>query len=214
MYLTLMELTTTPATRRAFLEREGSYHELLARQPGLRAVLTVRSLGNPGTYLRGSVWDDLEAADAFIGGAAEEAWHAANPFNNLGTLARPVEAYDLALEVGQAVDAIAPGMTVVLLRWTLVIKQGFAQAFEESRKAIFELRQQHIQGFVRSSLYRFLGTPDRYLVVNTIANRAASLADLDSVPLQEFMTTHPPSAYTTTPLEINTYEVVRVTRHA
>jgi quinol monooxygenase YgiN len=214
MYLTLIEATTTPATRRAFLEREGRFQDLVAKQSGLRAVITVRSLGNPGTFARGTLWESAETAGAFAGGAEAEAWFTANPLGTLGTLTRPVEAYDLALEVGDPATAIAPGMHMVLVEWALDMKPGYAQAFEQSRKELFDLRKQHNPGFVRSSLYRYMGDASRYLAVNTTVDRAASLASEDSAPIRAFLAAHPGSAYSTAPRRGTAYEVVTVKRHA
>jgi hypothetical protein len=213
MYLTLVEGTTTPGTRRKFLEREASYHDLATKQSGLRAVITVRSLGNPGIYARGTLWDSPEVAETFVGSAEMEAWFTANPLGNIGTVTRPVEAYENVLEVGEAATALAAGMHMVLAEWTLDMKAGYGPAFEQSRKELFELRKQHTQGFVRSSLYRFMGAPNRYLAVNTTVNRAAALAALDSTPIQAFQQSHPGSAYTSVPLRINAYEAVKVSRH-
>ena len=85
----------------------------------------------------------------------------AHPPQLLGTWAGPQEAYDVLFRVtGEGQPAYAG-----LVDWTLDPRPGNAARFERSRKEIFELRKQHVSGFVLNGLGRVFDHEYRYQVV-------------------------------------------------
>lgn len=210
MNLVLNEVSVIPGKMRTYLEREERFHSLAAKQQGVRATLTVRSLGYPTRFARGSIVDSVGAVHAFLESPDFEAFSAANPFAGLATAVRPIELYESVAEVGEAAAALTPGMHMRTVEWTVTLAR--MQAFERSRRALFELRQKHSQGFVRSVLYRFLGAPNRYFIAHTSTNREAGMSGITTPELQAFQAAHPASAYTSTAATVNEYEVAKVTR--
>jgi len=213
MNLELVEGFVIPGKQRAALEREDRFHALLATQPGVLAAALFRSWGYPGRYARAVFWESIDALYTVRGSAELEAFFEANPVSAVVNVTRPPEGYELVLEVGAAVRTLAPGMHTATVEWTLERRAGVAAAFEQSRRELFELRQKHMPGFVRNSLYRFLGAPNRYLIAITTQSRLGG-QDQEATELQAFVAAHPASAYTSTPLGYNTYEVVKVSRPA
>jgi hypothetical protein len=212
MNLVLNEVSVMPGKLRSYLEREQGLHELLAKQPGARAILTVRSLGNPTRFARGGLVDGLAAVHASLESPETEAFLAANPFAGLARAVRPIELYESIAEVGEAAAELKPGMHMLLIDWILDGGPPMVRPFEESRRALLELRQRHSQGFVRSSLYRFLGAPNRYIVVHTSSSREAGMGGLGAAELQAFQAAHPRTIYSSVPPTPAEYEVVKVTR--
>jgi len=99
-----------------------------------------------------------------------------------------------------------------LVDWTLDPRPGNATSFERSRQEIFELRKQHVSGFVLNGLGRLFGHHYRYQVVQFYSTMDALQAASPGSPipqLQAFGEAHPPSAYASTPLSAEVYEVVQ-----
>jgi hypothetical protein len=209
MHLILDEVMVAAGKLRSFLDREERFHAFLAKQLGLRVMALVRSLGNPMRFARGGHLENVQSAYALLASPEFEDFQATNPLAGIGTPVRPLELYELIADAGEAA-ALTPSMHMLAIEWTLDGRPGVAAAFEHSRRALFELRQKH-QGFVGSSLYRFLGTPNRYLVVHTSTSREAVVSGLTAPEVQAFQAGHPPSTYTSTALTINEGEVVKVT---
>ena len=211
MNLVFNEWLVNAGRLRAFLEREEQLHQLVAKQPGTRATITARSCGNPMRFGRGGLAESPGAVHAILASAEFEAFAAANPARDITTPLRPLELYESVTEVGEAAAALKPGMHLVIVDWTLLPGIGVADAFENSRKALFELRRDEGGGFVRSSMYRFLGSPNRYLIVNTSTGRDAVRAAMRAPKMQAFVAGHPASTYAAAAPAINEYEVFKVT---
>jgi len=215
MNLVLTEGTVTVGKLRAYLEREERFHALVAKQAGTRAIITFRSLGNPMRFGRAAFVESAAALNTTLESPAFEAFMADNPLAGLVTPTRPpLEVYELAAETGRAAMALEAGMPAVLVDWTLG-SAAAAGPFESSRRELFELRQKHDRAFVRSSLYRYLGSPGRYLVAHSASGRELSAEWLRTPEVQAFQDAHPLASYgATTASAANVYEIVKVTRPA
>lgn len=210
MHLIVNEATVPAGKLRAFLDREERFHAVLVKHAGFRGAVLIRSLGHPLRFARGTLLESAPSAYALLTSPEFEDFMAANPVAGFLTPVRPLELYELVADAGVAATALTPGMYIAGVEWTLDGRPAVAAAFEHSRRTLFELRQKY-DGFVRSSLYRFLGTPNRYFVVNTSTSREAMMSGLATPEVQTFQAGHPPSTYTSTAPTINEYEVVKVT---
>jgi len=205
MYLVRTELT---AQAGGSGELEAQISKLGGIRKGMQGYLgqtLLRSYGHPSKYAVTSRWDNPEAHWAFTNGQAFSGFA-----KGLGTApgfaVTSQHGYDSVFEVDGPQGAAAPSTCEVLVDWT--ISQGRAQAFENSRRALFELRQKLVKGFVSARLRRSAGTPNRYLVINILASREDARAANAIPELQAFQVAHPGSAYASAPPVAEAYHVV------
>lgn len=211
MYATRVDLMVAFGKAAAFEERSAQQLDLIQPQPGFQARRLLNSLGCPARYTVLSFWDSREAARDAVRSTAIQKFVEANPVPDWVTMTRPVEAYEQVHTIeGQA---SAPGQVpgqAVLIDWTLNPGIENAEAFEQSRKEIFELHRQHNPGLLRHRLLRYLGGGGRYLVVNATTGREAMLAAFKHPEIQPYAQAHPHSAYAPAAPTIDVCEPVRV----
>ena len=101
-----------------------------------------------------------------------------------------------------------------LVDWS--IKPGMAGAFESNRKALFELRKKHLsgRGWVSSRLGRFLGSPNRYMILNLHSSVEAfgvGTANDPAAPpeMQEFNRATPGADFYSVPNVQERFEVIQ-----
>lgn len=208
MYATRTEMIVSAGNARAYETAwTPQFIALHKTQPGFQSSLLLNALSYPGKYVLLIRWDNREARQTFAKGEAFSAFMQAHPPQAFGTLGRPREAYDVCCRV--AGDG-QPGY-VTLVDWTLDARPGNAASFERSRQELFEIRKQCVPGFVFNALGRLDGHLYRYQVLGAYRTREAlQAANPDStIPqLQAFLGAHPFSAYASTPLQAEAYEVV------
>jgi heme-degrading monooxygenase HmoA len=208
MYAIRTEVKVGPGKALAWEAWWTKASELGKAQQGFQVGTMLNSLSFPAKYVSLTLWESREAGRAFARGEAFSALFQAHAVQELGTLGRPQEAYDVLTRVmgeGQAAYAI-------LVDWTLDPRPDNAASFERTRKEIFELRKQYIPGFVGNGLGRLLGHPYRYQVVQFYSTMDALRAGGfgSQIPqIQAFGAAHPPSEYASAPFSGEAYEVIR-----
>lgn len=206
MYLVRTELGVSPGGAG---ELEAQITKLGEGRKGTAGYLgqtLLHSYGHPSKYAVTSRWDNVEAHFAWAAGS-----QFANFVKGLGTPGFAVSSqhgYEGVFEVDapgmQA--AVASSSCEVLVDW--IISPGRGQSFENSRRALFELRQKHAKGFVSARLRRSAGVPNRYLIINIYTNAADARAANAIPEVAAFNAGHPYSAYASAPPSIEAYHVV------
>jgi heme-degrading monooxygenase HmoA len=208
MYATRTELMVAPGKARAWEAFWAKVSELGKAQQGFQAGMLLNSLSYPAKYVSLTLWESREAGRAFAKSEAFSALFQATSVQELATLGRPQEAYEVLMRVaGEGQPAYAG-----LVDWTLDPQPDNAASFERTRKEIFELRKQYVPGFVANGLGRLLGHQYRYQVVQFYSTMdALSSAVLGSqIPqIQALIEAHPNSKFASTPVSGDRYEVVR-----
>ena len=208
MYAIRTEVMVVPGKVRAFEAWWAQLSALGKAQPGFQEGMLLNSLSYPAKYVFLMRWESREARQAWSKSEAFSAFFQANPAQELVTLGRPQEAYDVLFRVtgtGQAAY-------VSLVDWTLDRRPDNTASFERTRKELFELRKQYVPGFVANGLGRLLGHQYRYQVVQFYSTMDAFSAggSGSQIPqLQAFGGAHPPSEHASTPFSAEVYEVVR-----
>src|SRR5215204_3994604 len=151
MYATRVEVMVPFGKADAFEERAVRQGDVLQRLDGFRARRVLNALGCPAKYALLTFWESREAARVAVRGAAIRSFLEASPQPDWGTIVRPVEAYDETFTVEGQAQGQTPGQ-VTLIDWTLTPGQDIAEAFEQSRRNLFELHRLHNPGFLRCRL--------------------------------------------------------------
>jgi len=120
-----------------------------------------------------------------------------------------VEAYDETFTVEGQAQGQTPGQ-VTLIDWTLTPGQDIAEAFEQSRRNLFELHRLHNPGFLRCRLLRYLGAPGRYLVVVASTGRETMLQAFRHPEIQRYVQDHGIARYAPAAPVVEVFEPVRV----
>jgi heme-degrading monooxygenase HmoA len=209
MYATRIDVTVAFGKAAAFEERMARQNEVLHALAGFQARRVLNSLGYPAKYTVLSLWDSREAARAGVRSTAMQAYVEANPQPAWGTITRPVEAYEEVHTVEGQAQGQTPGL-VTLIDWTLHPGPDTAEAFEQSRRELFELQRQHNPGLVRHRLLRFLGAPGRYLVTNAATSQAAMRQAFRHPEIQRYAQEHPTTMYAPAPNVVEFFEPIRV----
>jgi heme-degrading monooxygenase HmoA len=193
---------------RAFEAWWAQFSALVHAQRGFHEGTLLNSLSYPAKYVFLMRWESREARQVWAKGEVFNDFMQANPPQQLVTLGRPQEAYDVLVRVtGEGQPAYAG-----LVDWTLDPRPGNAASFERSRQEIFALRKQHVPGLVLNGLGRLFGHQYRYQVVQFYSTLDALQAASPGSPipqLQAFGQAHPPSTYASTPPNGEVYEVVQ-----
>jgi heme-degrading monooxygenase HmoA len=208
MYATRTELMVAPGKARAWEAFWAKVSELGKAQQGFQAGMLLNSLSYPAKYVSLTLWESREAGRAFAKSEAFSALFQATSVQELATLGRPQEAYDVLMRVMSEGQSAYAG----LVDWTLDPQPDNAASFERTRKEIFELRKKYVSGFVANGLGRLLGHQYRYQVVQFYSTMdALSSAVLGSqIPqIQALIEAHPNSKFASTPVSGDRYEVVR-----
>ena len=180
--------------------------EVLKAQKGFQALVHGNSLGYPAKHTGVVRWESREAARAWGQSPALQAFFKANPIEGLFTILRPAEAYEFVLGVGEPSGQVRYG---VLVDWHIdALRPGNAAAFESSRKRVFELRQKQGKGFVSNRLWRSLGNPPKYLVIQGYTSREDARAAQAMPELQEIARAYRWNDYASTPPAIEEFEVI------
>jgi heme-degrading monooxygenase HmoA len=211
MYATRIEVMVAFGKAEAFEERAARQTDVLQSLDGFQARRVLNSLGCPAKYTLLSFWESREAARAGARSSAMRDFVEANPPPEWGTIVRPVEAYEEVHTVEGS--ASAPGQIpgqVTLVDWTLSPGIDVAEAFEQSRRGLFELQQQHNPGLLRHRLLRYLGAPGRYLAINAVTEYDAMLAAFRQPEIERYLREHPASRYAPGPPQAEHFEPVRV----
>src|SRR5712692_3208256 len=161
MYATRTEVMVAPGKALAWEAFWAKISELGKAQQGFQAGTLLNSLSYPAKFVSLTLWESRDAGRAFAKSAAFSALFQATSVQELATLGRPQEAYDVLMRViGEGQSAYA-----LLIDWTLDPRPDNAASFERTRKEIFELRKQYVPGFVGNGLGRLLGQDRKYQVV-------------------------------------------------
>jgi heme-degrading monooxygenase HmoA len=209
MYATRSEGTVAAGKAAAYEERVARQADVLQRLPGFQARRVLNSLGCPTKYTVINFWESREAARSGMRSAPIQAFLEADPPPSWFTLTRPVEAFEQVHTIEGQAQGQTPGQ-VTLIDWTLHRGLETAEAFEQSRRELFELHRQHNPGLVRHRLLRYLGGPGRYLAINAVTGREAMLAAFRQPDIQRYLREHPETAYALAPSVVESFEPVRV----
>jgi hypothetical protein len=152
-----------------------------------------------------TVWERREAALAWLKSAGRARFSERN-----GALAAQVIASSEPLRAYEKLHRVSGAGTpwvVISTDWTVNPAKG--QGFEDSRKDLFALFQRSApDGWALSSLLRFLGEPEQYVVLHATTSLEAARA-LPRLPeVQQFGQAHSPSTYTTVPPASTFSEIV------
>ena len=198
MYFVRTEIMVRPG---AASEVEKLWPELFKGQKGLQLAILGNSLGYPAKYVSGTRWDSREAFLGFYKSAGLQAQY--RSMAELITFSRPQEAYEQVFRVG---SPSAPGSHAVLIDWT--VNPGNGPAFESNRKELFELRQKHGKGFGVNTLWRFLGSANRYLITQAWNSREEAQAAAAVPEVAAFIRAHPYTEFGNAPGQPESYAVV------
>ena len=205
MYVTRAETTVVAGRAGDYEERAKRLGELVKSQRGFQGRLLLNSFGYPGKWATLTFWESREAARAWARSPQNVAFIQANPLQGISTLNRPAEAYAVIHDVSSSGE---PG-SVNLLDIALDVRPGNAAAYEASRKELFELRKKHWPGFVSDRLLRFLGGPNKYLIVRQLTSREALPAPQPVPETQAYNAAHPITEWASTPNITERYEVMQ-----
>jgi len=184
--------------------RQARFLEFLKAQAGFQAGFLLNSLGYPYKYVRLARWESREAQRAFAKSKTLSDYLKANPNDGSYTPGGPQQAY----EVIAIFDGDGEAKYAGLVDWTIQV--GSAAAWENNRKALFELRKKHLngKGWVSSRLARFLGAPGRYTILNLFSS-PDGFAGGDNVPaIQEFTRANPTTEMISAPGVQERFEIV------
>jgi len=135
-----------PGKARAWEAWWAKVSELGKAQQGFQAGTLLNSLSYPAKYVSLTLWESREAGRAFAKGEAFSAFFQATSVQELATLGRPQEAYDVLTRVmGEGQSAYAS-----LIDWALDPRPENAASFERTRKEIFDLRKRRSRRYRRS----------------------------------------------------------------
>jgi heme-degrading monooxygenase HmoA len=209
MYVTRQEYQIQGLRLAEFEERTNRLGEVLQGCNGYQGRRLLRSAGHPNRYTILGLWDSFDDAEAAVRGPVR-AYVDKNPQPEWIVPVRPVEAYEQVHEIASGgAQGVIPGH-VILVDWTLSRGPGSGPAFEASRKEIFTLHQQQSEGFLRHRLLRFLGSSDRYLVLNAWTSIDAARAAFQSAQAQALAQKHAASEFTAIQPSGHIYTPVRV----
>jgi heme-degrading monooxygenase HmoA len=202
MYSLVNEFTVTAGRADEFEAAAKALFDLLAQTPGWQGGVLLNNAGYPARFTLGSNWDERATSRAFTRSQPFKDLIREHPLDGIALPSRPAEAYELIDQIAEPGQAGAS----MAVRWT--IDQGKTAAFEESRRALFAARKQFGRGVVRSALYRFLGDPRRYIVYHSALERADLQAFFASPEAAAWQQQYGQEQYTSTPTEIDLFEVV------
>jgi heme-degrading monooxygenase HmoA len=178
-------------------------------QPGFVRALLGNAPGQPAVYLSLVIWQSREAARGWSRGEAGRPFRDELRQQTFLSRARPSEAFDLLFE--RVATPFAVGH-IGLAERTVAEPATQAAAFEETARAVSELRCEHGAGFVANGLARYRGDGGRYMAVLLYTSKAAADA-IDQAPaIAHYRQTHPFGAFTG-PAILSDYEPVLVVRH-
>ncbi|MSQ15371.1 MAG: hypothetical protein EXR50_05865 [Dehalococcoidia bacterium] len=204
MYVTRNEYMVTAGRYDQYEARNSKFFELLRAQPGYQAGFLLQSLGSPAKYTRLGRCESREAQMAFTKSDKIRTFQQANPNDGMWTPSGPQQAFEVLVIVDGAWEAKYAN----IVDWN--IKPGMAAAFESNRKALFELRKQHLsgKGWVSSRLARFLGTANKYFILN-LDSGPEFAGDADVPEIQLFNLRSPGADFRSTPNVQERYEVIQ-----
>lgn len=209
MYATRIDVMVGMGKAGAFEERTARLTEAMEKLDGFQVRRVLNSLGCPAKYTLFAFWESREKARAAARDAATQSFIEANPISAWATPMRAVEAYEQVHLVEGETQADIPGQ-VTLIEWTLHPGLETSEAFEQSRKDLFEIQRQHNPGFLRHRLLRYLGGPGRYLVLNAVTNRDAMATAFRNPEIRRFIDEHPTSKYAPASPVVEHFEPLRV----
>jgi quinol monooxygenase YgiN len=172
MYTVRTEFAVLPGGNREFEKLLQELGELRKAASGGLGQTLLRSYGRPNMYTLMGRYENAGAHWRFSNGSAFTKFVKSVP-EGLAVPGRPQEAYFGALEV----DADTPPSKAdceVLVDWDVPLPQ--AEAFEEGRRGLFEVRKQHQKGFATNRLRRNAGIPNRYLAILISRDYQAAIA--------------------------------------
>ncbi len=205
MYLTRREVMVAPGRAAEFEAWWAEGQEGLKGQKGFSLSTLHNSLGYPNKYTALTRFETREDSQASQNSAAFRARLQARPEGLIVGRPRPTEAYEPVHRVG---PTGGPAAFTTLVEWN--VTPGTARAFESSRQELFDLRQKHLKGFVRASLWRFLGNRTQYLVIN--GNAGGQGNGPQEPEIAAFQRAHPSSEYASAPPVIENYRNVQRVR--
>jgi quinol monooxygenase YgiN len=185
------DITVSPADLGEFEALNKEVNDLARNHPGFVSAVLLESAGYPGRFTRLSNWESRGAARAFI--RTPELAALAKRIQALSAPVQPAEGYeviDLVREPGQAGIA-------AINTWT--VSPSKAEAFEESRKALFQQRRKEVRGIATQGLARSLANPARYFVYISFLSEDDLTAYVTSPRMQEFIRTQAYREYADAP---------------
>jgi heme-degrading monooxygenase HmoA len=199
MYLINTQVTVSTGFNAGLEAFVADLSNLRRGQPGYLGQTFLHSYANPVRYAVTSRWENVEACWDFY---CSEAFGGLMKDAPKGMFTGIQQAgYESVFEVDA--EGINPATIVadceILVDWTIDLRPGNAAAFEKSRREIFELRKQHVQGFVSNRLRRSAGVAGRYLILQIWKDVASSRAGLSEPALAAHANAHPFGLYGSTP---------------
>src|SRR5687768_637868 len=136
MYMTRIEYSVMGGRVAEFEAGQAQYGEVLRQQPGFQQLVMLNSLGYPAKYTLLVRWESRDAHRAWSRSDAFQDFAKEHPFRNdeLYTRSRPLEAYEVVLEV---VNEGQQEAYVSLIDTIIDVRPGNATYFESSRKELF-----------------------------------------------------------------------------
>jgi quinol monooxygenase YgiN len=209
MYVDRMDLIAGLGAAPALQEAMVKIGEVRKGEPGYLGQTLLRSYAHPNKFTVVGRWESIEAAWAFSSSDALATFLKSMPAESAGAFTRTrFDGYDSVLEVDA--DKLPPmeeARCEVLADWELS-SIGKAAEYVESRRELFALQKENVEGFVSARLRRSSGIPTKYLMIGIYTSREAAQSGQGSAKLREFVGSHPAASYANTPPGIEAYAVI------
>ena len=205
MYIDRQDLIAAPGAT-ATLERSyTALGELLAKAEGFVGQTLLHSYAYPNKYTLFTRWQDIESAWAFSASDQLATFLKGMPAG-LFTRSR-YEGFDTVIDVSS--DSLGPdnAKVVQFADWELS-SIAKAQAYEASRRELFALQKEHVEGFVSAQLQRSSGVPTKYLMVIQFTSREATGGGGRIPQIRDFVAANPAANFANTSPAIEFYAVV------
>ena len=172
--------------------------------PGLLYGSVVNSLGQPAKFATVYVWETEASFQAFF--RSPNRTGLVKTTEGIFTRLEPHQVYELQATVGLGLASTDPRF-VTLAEWTL--DEHGEEAFVSDQLGLLEVEEQHDPLFAGGEVWRYLGSPGRYIVTRSLRGQPAG----DAVPaVRAFRQGHPQAMYSSVAPTVEQYRVVGIVR--
>lgn len=206
MHLVRIDAGIIPGRATAFETWANDLAQVVKSYDGFQFGVVGNSLGSPVHYTNVQRWDSREAFMAFFRSDKLTGALKAAQADGLFQIRRPPEIYEVVWRVGDPAGTDFKGARLV--EWNVAADPDKVRVWADDRRALADLREKHVPGFVAQSLWRYLGGANKYLVAQAYATTDAMSHGQIGPEVQAYMQAHPATDYVSAPPAIENFEVV------